>query len=209
MDIIVSVYFKEEIEMDALTQQLMQQLGGGGLSSISKMIGSDEKATGTALSTAVPVLVSALANNAAKKKGAQSLHQALAKDHDGSILDNIAGFLGNPQTANGAGILGHILGAKQNTVNQGLAQNSGLNIAQIGQLMQIVAPLVMGLLGKQQQTQGLDIGGLASMLGNQKKQVQQSSPDLTGVLGSLLGSGRGQAGLGNLLGGLGKLFVKR
>jgi len=195
--------------MDALTQQLMQQLAGGGLSKISKMIGSDEKATGSALSTAVPLLVSALANNASKKKGAQSLHQALSKDHDGSILDDIAGFLGNPQAANGAGILGHILGARENTVNQGLSKTSGLNIAQISQLMQIVAPLVMGLLGKQQQTQGLDIGGLVSMLGQQKQEVQKSSPDLTDVLGSLLGSSGGGAGLGSLLGGLGKLFGKR
>ena len=91
--------------MDAVTQQLLQQLGGGGLSQISKTIGVDEKSAKSVLSTAVPLLVSALANNASKPKGAKALHQALAEDHDGSIFDDITGFLNNPQVANGAGIL--------------------------------------------------------------------------------------------------------
>jgi hypothetical protein len=195
--------------MDALTQQLMQQLSGGGLSQIGKMIGADEKSTKTVLSAAVPVLVSALANNAAKPKGAQALQKALANDHDGSILDDISGFLKDPQAANGAGILGHILGARQPAVNQGLAKSSGLNIGQIAQLLQIAAPLIMGALGKKQQDEGLDTGGLTDFLGGQKQQAQQSNPDLMNVLGSLLGTGQGGSGLGNIIGALGKLFPKR
>ncbi|HEX9934825.1 MAG TPA: DUF937 domain-containing protein [bacterium] len=195
--------------MDALTQQLMQQLSGSGLSQISKSIGADEKATRSALSTAMPLLVSALANNASKPKGAQALHQALAEDHDGSIFDDMAGFLKDPQAANGAGILGHVLGTKQTAINQGLAKSSGLNMGQIGQLLQIVAPLIMGALGKQQQNRGFDVGSLTDFLGGQRQQAQQSNPDLTDVLGSLLGSGQGRSGLGSVLGTLGKLFRKQ
>ncbi len=91
--------------MDALTQLLMQQLAGGGVSNISQQIGADEKTTQAALSTALPLLVSALANNASKPAGAQSLHQSLVKDHDGAILNDVNGFLSNPGAANGAGIL--------------------------------------------------------------------------------------------------------
>ena len=137
--------------MDALTKQLMQQLSGDELSQISRQIGVDERTTGSALSAATPLLISALANNASKPDGAQALHQALAKDHDGSILNDMSGFLANPQTANGAGILGHILGGQQPGVTQGLAQGTGLNSGQAGQLLQIAAPLLMGALGQQQQ----------------------------------------------------------
>ncbi len=188
--------------MDALTQTLMQKLSGGALSQISKTIGADQKATQSALVTAMPVLISALANNASKAKGAQALQQALANDHDGSILDDLSGFLKNPQVANGAGILKHVLGAKQATVNQGLAKTSGLNISQISQLLQIAAPLIMGALGKKQQTQGLDAGSLTDFLKGQKQQAQESNPDLAGMLGSLMGSG----GLMNIFG---KLLKKR
>jgi hypothetical protein len=193
--------------MDALTQTLMQKLSGGTLSQISKTIGADQKATQSALATAMPVLISALANNASKAKGAQALQQALANDHDGSILDDLSGFLKDPRVANGAGILKHILGAKQTSVNQGLSKTSGLSISQISQLLQIAAPLIMGALGKKQQTQGLDAGSLTDFLKGQKQQAQESNPDLAGMLGSLLGSGGG-SGLGGLVNIFGKLLKK-
>ncbi|NJN95513.1 MAG: DUF937 domain-containing protein [Anaerolineales bacterium] len=129
--------------MDAISQMLTQQLAGGGLSQISQQIGADEQTTGNALSAAIPLLVSAMANNASQPEGAQSLHQALNQDHNGAIFNDMAGFLSNPQAANGAGILGHVLGAKQDFVQTGLAQQTGLDAGSIGQLLTIAAPLVM------------------------------------------------------------------
>lgn len=187
--------------MDALTQQLLKQLAGGGLSQISKQIGADENATKSALSTAMPLLVAALANNASKPKGAQALHQALSADHDGSLLDNLSGFLKNPQVVNGAGILKHVLGAKQTAVNKGLSKTSGLSASQVSQLLAIAAPLIMGMLGKKQAQQGFDISSLTEFLLGQKK-AQQSEPDLSGAIGSLLGSGKGLGGAISILGSL-------
>lgn len=195
--------------MDALTQQLLQQLGEGGLSQISRQIGADEQTTGSALSAVIPLLVSALANNASKPDGAHSLHQALAEDHDGSILGDVPGFLGDPQAAGGAAILGHVLGGQQPAVTQGLAHSTGLDSGQVGQLLQIVAPLLMGTLGQQQQQQGLDVGGLATFLGGQQQIAQQSSPDMMSMLNSLLDTNRDGSALGEVVGLLGKLFGGR
>ena len=172
--------------MSSITDLLLQQLGGGGVSQISQQIGANEGSTGSALSMAMPLLLSAMANNSAKPDGAQALHQALANDHDGSILNDIPGFLQNPQAANGAGILGHVLGGQQPAVTQGMAQNAGLNSGQMGQLMQIAAPLLMGQLGQQQQSQGLNASGLASLLGGQQQAAQQANPDMMGMLNQLL-----------------------
>ncbi|MCP4425840.1 MAG: DUF937 domain-containing protein, partial [Chloroflexi bacterium] len=172
--------------MSSITDMLLQQLGEGGISQISQQIGANESNTGSALSMAMPLLVSALANNSAKPDGAQALHQALTDDHDGSILGDLSGFLGNPQAANGSGILGHVLGGQQPAVAQGLAQNSGLNSGQAGQLMQIAAPLIMGSLGQQQQTQGLNPSGLAALLGGQQQASQQANPDMMNMLNQLL-----------------------
>jgi hypothetical protein len=192
--------------MDALTQQLMQQLSGDGISQISRQIGADEQTTGSALSAAMPLLVSALANNASKPEGAQALHQALAEDHDGSILNDMSGFLGNPQAANGAGILGHVLGAQQPAVTQGLAQGTGLDSSQVGQLLQIAAPLLMGALGQQQQQQGFDTNGLSAFLGGQQQAAHQSNPDMMSMLTSLLDMNRSGSALDDILGMAGKLF---
>ncbi len=189
--------------MDALTETLMQQLSRDGLSSISQKIGADEQKTASALSTAVPLLVAALAKNAATSEGASSLQQALVKDHDGSILEHVPDFLSNPEVANGDGILRHVLGAKQPTVQQGLARSLGMEDNQVAALLQIAAPLLMGALGKQQQQQGFDLSGLASFLGGQQQAVQQSNPD---IMSLLLGS---QAGKGGILGLLSRLFGGR
>lgn len=195
--------------MDALTQLLNQQLSGGGLSQISQQIGADEQTTGNALSAAMPLLLSAMANNASTPQGAQSLHQALVQDHDGAILNDMAGFLSNPQAANGAGILGHVLGPKQDLVQNGLAQQTGLDAATIGQLLTIAAPLVMGALGKTQQEQGFDADGLSSFLGQQQQVAQQSDPGLMGLLGSLLDMDKDGSALDDILGLAGKLFSGR
>jgi hypothetical protein len=192
--------------MDVLTQTIMQQLSGKVLSGIGKKVGVDEKTVGAALAIGMPLLVAALAKNASKPEGAQALHQALANDHDGSILNDVAGYLKDPQAANGAGILGHVLGNQQSVVAQGLAQNTGLKSDQVGQLLQIAAPLVMGALGSQQQQQGLDSKGLSSFLGSQQQQVQQSQPDIMGAINTLLDANHDGSSLDDILGMAGKLF---
>jgi hypothetical protein len=192
--------------MDALTQQLIQQLAGEGITQISRKIGADEQTTKAALSTALPLLVSALAKNTSKAEGAQSLNQALTKDHDGSILNDVPGFLENPEAANGAGILEHVLGSQQSTVNKGLTKGTGLDSGQVDQLLQIGAPLLMGLLGQKQQQKGLDPNGLSAYLGGQQQKAQESNPDLMGTLNTLLDADKDGSALDDVIGLAGKLF---
>ena len=192
--------------MDDLTQQLLGQLANGGLSQISQKVGADESATSSALSVAMPLLVSALANNAAKPDGAQSLHQALNNDHHETILNDLPGFLNNPQAANGAGILGHVLGGQQSAITQGLSQGTGLDANQIDTLLQVAAPLVMGALGQQQQQQGLDSGGLSSFLGGQQQAAQASNPGLMGTLNRLLDFDGDGSAIDDIIGMVGKFF---
>lgn len=195
--------------MADITQLLTQQLLGGGLSQISQQIGADKDTTGQALSAAMPLLLSALANNASKPQGAQALHTALAQDHDGAILNNLDGFLSNPQAANGAGILSHVLGDRRDTVQNGLAQGTGLDAGSIGQLLEIAAPLVMGALGQQQQQQGLDANGLSAYLGQQQQAVQAANPDLMGMVGNLLDMNKDGSPLDDILRLAGKFFSGR
>jgi len=168
-----------------LQELLMQALTGGAVNQISKQIGADESTTGNAIQAALPFIIGALARNASNPQGADSLSNALSNDHDGSILDNLGGFLGNTQTANGAGILGHIFGQKQEVVATQISQQSGLNIGQVAQLLITLAPIIMGLLGRTQQQQGLDSEGLSGYLQGQQ-QVEESSSPVGGFVSSLL-----------------------
>jgi hypothetical protein len=192
--------------MDTLTNQVMQQITGSALSGVGKKLGVDQKALQTALSVGVPLLVTALAKNASKPAGAQALHKALVKDHDGSILDNVSSYLQKPKVDEGAAILGHVLGGQQGAIAQGMAQKTGMNSDQVSQLLQIAAPLVMGALGAQTQQNKLDPQGLANFLGNQQQAAQQSQPDILSSLNTLLDSNKDGSALDDVLGMAGKFF---
>ena len=96
------------------------------------------------------------------------------------------GYLGNPQSANGAGILGHVFGNQQPAIENNLAQATGLDQSSAGGLLETLAPLVMGSLGKAQQENGLDVNGLSNLLSNQQQEAQANAPDAMSMLGSML-----------------------
>ena len=196
--------------MSSLMEMLAGQLGGENLSKISQAIGSDENTTKSAVGAALPMLIGALSRNGENEDGAQGILGALERDnHDGSIFENLPGFLDNKeyeQPKSGAGILGHLLGEKQDRVNQGVSQASGLSSDSTGQLMKMLAPMVMGALGQKQRSEGLGAGDLMGLLGGEKKAVEQSEG------GSLIGrmldqDGDGDFDLGDVAKmAMGKLF---
>ena len=102
------------------------------------MLGTDEQKASSGLTSTLSVLTGALAQNAQEEQGAAALDAALAKDHDGGILDIITGFLGNAMAGPGAGILGHVLGNNQQPVAKEIANDSGLDMGQVMTLMTTV-----------------------------------------------------------------------
>jgi hypothetical protein len=171
--------------MFSLQDLLGQQEGAQAVEQISQNVGADSSAVNSAIQMALPVILSGLAQNAQTPQGAESLNQALEQDHDGSILNNLGGLgslifgQGAQQTnptpqVNAGGILGHIFGNRQGQVAEQVSQNTGLNKGQTAQILMMLAPIVMGYLGRQKQQQNLDPGGLSNWLGGQQQQIQQS-----------------------------------
>jgi hypothetical protein len=105
----------------------------------------------------------------------------------GGMANILGGLLGtapaSSRTGNIGGILGNILGGANNVpqVQQGVSKASGLNASQIGLLMSILAPLIMGALGKMKRQQGLDAGGLARVLENDRRTVEERVPEVANM----------------------------
>ena len=192
---------------------LTQQLGGSMMDQLGQQIGGDTAGTSKAVAAALPMLVGALARNAAKPEGATALANALDNDHDGGLLDNLGGFLGGGGNVDdGNGILKHMLGGKRGPIEAALGQSSGLSAGAIGKLLPMLAPILMGALGQAKRTQGLDAGGLASMLGGASRQAEASMPQLGGLARMLGADGDGDVkddllGIGARI--LGRLFGRR
>jgi hypothetical protein len=172
--------------MNAITQIIAQQVGGTAARTIAQRFGISETTANTAVQIGIPLIVAALARNASQPQQAQSLHQAVAQDHDGSIFDNLMGYLQNPQTANGAGILGHVFGSQQPVIESNLAQATGMDRNSAAGVLETLAPLVMGSVGKAQHENGLDASGLSNLLNNEQQTAQANAPGAMSMLNSML-----------------------
>jgi len=172
--------------MNAITQIITQQLGGSAARALAQRFGISETTANTAVQIGVPLILAALARNASQPQEAQNLHQAVANDHDGSILDNIGGYLQSPQTADGSAILGHVFGTQRPAIENNLAQAAGMDQSSAAGLLETLAPLVMGSLGKAQHENALDPSGLSDLLRNQQEEARTSSPDAMSMLSSML-----------------------
>lgn len=188
----------------SLTDDLLSQLQGAPLQQVSQQLGLDSRQASGAISAALPLLMGALGNNAAKPQGAEALLGALQNNHSGLDIGSVLGSVlggGGGQAANGAGILGHIFGGSQGRAEAGLAQATGLSGDRAGQLLTILAPIVMAYLAQRMSSGGqADASGLSQMLGQEKQHVVQQGGIGGGLLGSLLDQdGDGQVGLGDLV----------
>lgn len=188
---------------------LTEQLGGDQISTLSKQLGVNESQASSAIAAALPMIVGALARNSSTPQGAESLHNALQKDHDGSILDNLGGFLASSDNGAGPNILKHVFGGNLGNIVGALGQSSGLGQSQAGSLLENLAPIVMGQLGKQTRKQGLDTGGLASMLGGETSNINSGTGAAAlSMLNSFLDADGDGSAIDDIGGMLGKFFKR-
>ena len=209
-----------------LTDLLLQQLGGDTAKTLGQQFGLDESQTQQALQVAIPVLMGAFAKNTATEDGANSLHNALSRDHDGSILSDLAGFIlggGGQEQAqqpqediqlqrrnDGAGILGHLLGGNSGNLANIISMLSKMDLSKAIGFLQTIAPLVMGVLGKVQNQNGLDSQQMAGLIQNTQAEQTQNAPDgLTSILSSVLDSDQDGTVMGDIAGMAFKIFGGR
>jgi len=158
------------------------------------------------LAVAAPLVISYLRNKSKDANEAEALNNALDKDHDGSILDDPS--QADARQDEGNSILSHIFGSDKGAVENNLSQSSGISIDKIGPILAMLAPVIMGYIGKQKQENNVGAGGLGDLLGgilgNAQGQAQASDNPLGNILGSVLGGSQPSSGggIGDLLGGL-------
>jgi hypothetical protein len=197
----------QETAVTALTQELLSQLQGAPLQKIAQQLGVDQSQASGAVGAALPLLMGALGKNASQPQGAESLLGALQRNHAGGGAGDLLGLLGSAlgsgggKAADGAGILGHVLGGRQGAAAQQLGAATGLGGERAGDLLKLLAPVVMGFLAKRALggEGGGGAGALAGLLGQESTQLRQQ-----GVAGGLMNAvldrdGDGDVDLGDML----------
>ena len=175
-----------------LVSLVMQFLTPDVIGRIATALGLDRNFLQSAISAAVPAVLAGLSGAAEKPGGAEKLVDAV-KQQSG-VLDNFAKTIGSGGQSSlidtGSRLLTSLLGGPDQSALAGaLAKFSGLSPNASGSLLGILAPIVMGTIGKHIGARNLDANSLASFFGAQKDQIAQALP----------------SGFGNLLSGTGLL----
>lgn len=170
--------------MSGISDLLNSDLGKELVKNISEKTGINAAQANDVVSSSVPALLGQMQNNVLSGEGASGLLSALTSGkHDGSILDNLSGFLNGSDFSDGNKILNHVAGNNQGAMVQNLSAKTGVDSSIISKILPMLAPIIMGYLGKQ--TKNKDVS---------------STPDLGGLLGGLLGGGNNATG-GSSMGG--------
>jgi hypothetical protein len=91
-----------------------------------------------------------------------------------------------------------VLGEKRAEVEEKVASESGLGADKVSGMFEMLAPVVMGALGKEKKEKGLDVGAITDLLTGSSREAEEKD----NVLGSILSVLDGDDGGGDKGGGL-------
>ena len=189
-------------------EALLGLLQGQDLGQLAEQVGGNEGQVKSGVMAALPAMLTALSKNTGTEKGAEELNNALETKHDGSILNNLSGYLSNPDLKDGAGILNHLFGSQTSNVANAVSQSSGLDSNGSMKMLQMLAPVLMGMLGQQKKQNNLDaegIGNLTSMLASNFGSEAGAS-GIMDVVTNLLDANKDGNVMDDIMGMVGKLF---
>jgi len=172
------------------TNLLNQLITKDTIAQLAKGSKADESQVESLLTSALPVLMQNMANNASTKEGKDSLTKALSQHAAKTNTTNVTTLLKQADTNDGEKILGHLLGGSKNDITDALAAKSGLSSKSTLMLLATLAPVLMGLVGnekeKSSKDSGLDLGDLISVMGGLSGKKKSSGIDLLDLAGDLL-----------------------
>lgn len=173
--------------------------GGAAVQQLGTQFGLGPQQTQSALASLVPALAAGLHQNASSENGLASLMSALTAGSHQQYLENPGSLAA--ATSDGNGILGHVLGSKDTSrqVAQRAAQQTGIPVDTLKQMLPIVAALTMGGLSAQARGSGATLAGPGANQGS----------DLLGMLSPMLDSNRDGSVIDDVIGMAGRFLGSR
>lgn len=159
---------------------VMQYFGPVILNKIAGSVGINSTLAQKAIAAAAPVILAAILGRTTQPGGAKVLADAIGKQDPG-LLGKLGELIGTGKQASiveqGTSALGGLLGnSALGSLAGALSKQAGLGIGASNTLLGLMTPAVLGTLGREQKSAGLDAAGLANMLMGQKKNIADVIP---------------------------------
>ena len=185
-----------------LVSVVMQFLTPDMIAKIASVLGLDRNVTQKAVAGAIPALLASLADVASTPNGARQLTNTLTQQS--SSLENLKNLVGgagqNLLAETGSSMLSGLFGGGTlDAMAQTIGKFAGIGEGTSKSMLGMLGPVVLGALGQQQRSAGLDAGGLASLLTSQKDQIAAAMP--SGLADQLSAAGLIDGATGSLRSG--------
>ena len=192
-----------------ITDLITGGIGSKAISTISNVLNIDESKAKWVIAAAVPLMIAALNYNSKKSKEKEEGINKALEQHNGGIFDQIGNLFGQQASEDDNKIVNHMFGRNTEVVKDSLAAKTGLSSDKIGGVLAMLAPIVMGYLGKQKQQESSG-GGIGDLLGsvlggNGSTDSSGGGGFLGSIIGSVFGGGNQQSTSKGNLGGLADL----
>lgn len=172
--------------MGLLQDMIMQQMTTAVKDKLGAQTGQGSGVSNDAIQTTLDAILGGLKSNTSTKSGADTLDTTIAKNHDGSILSDLAGAIGgSSNTSDGGKILDHIFGSNKDDVASKVGKQTGLDKKAAIALMIALAPVVLAQLGKMKQDKNMSARDVADQV-QQSAQQSSGSGGLGGLVSSML-----------------------
>jgi sporulation protein YlmC with PRC-barrel domain len=167
----------EELAMHGnIVSAVSQVLTPDMVARVASAAGISDRATAqTAVAAAVPAILSSLANLAAKPDGERRLADAMAKQSP-RTLENLASASNGPAQLvdTGKSLLSSLLGVSSFTsLASAIGKFAGLGDGPVRSLLGMLAPVILGVLGRQA---GAGANGLSQLLSSQRDDIAAAMP---------------------------------
>ena len=190
--------------MNLLNLLLKSLLSESSISALAKKTGLKSAALKKLIQLALPLLIKFMTNNASSQSGALSLLSALGQHtNNRSLSDQID----DADLEDGSKILGHIFGDQTDAIENTLALQSGLSVADVNNALSGLAPAVLSSLNtatasvsstpKFDLSDGFDLSDVAGLVGLAQSGAQTGAAG-SGLLSGLFGGGSASLGGGLL-----------
>ena len=192
--------------MSDFINDFLNNFGGDASNKIGSSLGIDPGIIQQAIPIIAPMILGGLMKQKQEYGSQDRVDHILNKYGDPGVLDNIDGLVNERSQLDGDPNLGGLLGNSGSSLSNALSDKLGLNMNTAMKIIPLVAPLILGYLSKQRDSNPEGSSGFASFLdqnadgnilddiagflgGGQQQQTTQQNPlgSLGDVLGSLLG----------------------
>lgn len=182
--------------MDLLSLITQSMTSTASADTIAQKTGVSSEQAANLVTSALPLLMQAMQNNASTEEGAASLLNALTQHTNTQAVTH---QIAEADTIDGAKILGHILGTNQNTAVNQLSKKNGLTKKQVIAILSMITPALLSSLSAATSTsnkkKGFDLSdgfdmndvlALVSAASGKKKKTGLDVGTMLTVLGALM-----------------------